>query len=1055
MAPKFEYTPDVIPGVLPISVVSHSDFGALARLGIPELTREAFRFYAFTNAWVRKHDWPAFGPDAVDRAVYVLRFAFHEALKHKVHGLWLRPDLRKFVKPETLRYVGTNRRGINWLFLDQAQKAILTARVFVSAAHRLESFVESGRARPRDREYGGIHLDRIATRLRDGRGQLHALFDPQRRPAVPDQSVAFTVKGRAMNYRAFGGRNRAGPGAVELTEHLYVVLGSDRAFGDDRDKPVRKGTNASRLNPEYDDLRATLSAWQRTLDSLGVGIVDGAAGFLHKSLRPFKEWSAALDVLEARFAYAAQDTNANLATRFGLPWSLRLVYLLRWYLADIQIRTLMTALPTYAFYDGPWKRTRPHGATFNAYLGLALYEALTGKPLRHVSIDGLLDFDFPVGDAQPADGDAARDHAARGYVSQTKEFQLVGRSVHDWPALAQSSIFGELDSRHVTESFSRWPVIAGFSAVDGKRRKQRTESVDGTPMELADAPEAPPAEGRVYSQFGLMPDPYWIAGQYPLIHRISGGQDGGREPGPDFYRSADLLPNPAASQLNVAATYDAQLRLFVASALLRRVSGLFGLDSKYPGVLDSASSDTPQSDMPEGEEGDEPDPRWDCARYGERLARDRQSQLQTAVPRFRLGSGSYAYGGSFAPHKTHATGDVYDVSLGPDVVHWPLLRSTLFLDIAYEIFDKLGIQKRETQFCADLDPDGSYRGVRPLYEVHHYTGRRWCEANMLADIKTLGRLKDEALDGIAGRLDEEAWQKAETRLIGTPHFESAAFGELAHIGHLCLLISAPSRIIYASPIVHLRALRALTRTANTLGEVYRDLAVTLAAKRRFVFLPHDHYDHWHVEYSSSLPPNAPDLWLCLGIDLRPFREYLRAHVAGVHRKDVPGSYAAGPVGETYQRALEFCSSYADQFETLYPDARVATAGSTDMRERRTEADAVTRDLFGAFVDAPLHGQSLAPAVPRNRQESGRHFVADRDAIARHLREIYGLFVDTAASPGMRLRFAEVVSEMHDETTNPERKKILGRIRQFDLTFLEDYMYQLFSAGRPRAFFGQD
>jgi hypothetical protein len=144
----------------------------------------------------------------------------------------------------------------------------------------------------------------------------------------------------------------------------------------------------------------------------------------------------------------------------------------------------------------------------------------------------------------------------------------------------------------------------------------------------------------------------------------------------------------------------------------------------------------------------------------------------------------------------------------------------------------------------------------------------------------------EALVRSPTKAELALYANAEKRLAGTPHFSSTRATQQVQIAHVALLLSAPTQVIFSSPIAHLRAMRAIRFGLLGAGGSVVGTSAKALAGTMFVFDPLKHWNHWHVQYTvedGSGPDPVPavarfedflPLWAQLGIDLAPLVTYL-------------------------------------------------------------------------------------------------------------------------------------------------------------------------------------
>ena len=144
------------------------------------------------------------------------------------------------------------------------------------------------------------------------------------------------------------------------------------------------------------------------------------------------------------------------------------------------------------------------------------------------------------------------------------------------------------------------------------------------------------------------------------------------------------------------------------------------------------------------------------------------------------------------------------------------------------------------------------------------------------------------------------YEEIEEQLSGTPFPQSTLGIQQTTIGHIAIILSGAKQIIYSSPITHFRAINAI-RCGLSSADAQEELKY--ASQRiipavEFAFFPQDHHHHWHVEYRdpgretldsrTGMDPieakeealkrfkeHLNSFWFRLGIDMKPFLEYLK------------------------------------------------------------------------------------------------------------------------------------------------------------------------------------
>ena len=231
---------------------------------------------------------------------------------------------------------------------------------------------------------------------------------------------------------------------------------------------------------------------------------------------------------------------------------------------------------------------------------------------------------------------------------------------------------------------------------------------------------------------------------------------------------------------------------------------------------------------------------------------------------------------------------------------------------------------------------------------------------------------DEELQKLI-KQEESDYEKQEQRLLGTPHFmdtkEAFEAGvpskyrtelpdwQRTHAAHVALMLSAPRSLVFASPIVHFRAMRAI-RTAFR-GRKCFSLASELVASIYFDFKPQDHYHHWHVNYhhfdALSQLKNYIPLWIEMGIDLEPLVNYLENYP----KPSKPSKLMAETL-EEHRQVLKFCKQYKQE-KSKYEEKL-----ELDPEDSRKESDEVFTKIFKQFKPG---GEQITSTIKRDKHLS--------------------------------------------------------------------------------------
>jgi hypothetical protein len=621
---------------------------------------------------------------------------------------------------------------------------------------------------------------------------------------------------------------------------------------------------------------------------------------LKKQTACWREWHNNLRDLEQLFGQALElrlvlyGAEQRHGVRVGLPGALGLIGVLRAYIAELKARALMVALPMAIqdIYN-----------SVNGYLGVALWEALSGEDASGVLQRGCLGW--------------LEDQGAAG-----KE-KLVGR-LGAWRnlPLPEQDFWGTEEPVQVAARTSLRliiPPLPGYSLV----------------------PDVPLLRAHI--------------GFLELLDKVDTLRD--------FYRNfKETLPRfPAVTKdLGIArapesdwlygARFTAQAQLFIAHQLVERAGQIL----------------------------------WQKPSYTTPDHNDDKFKKRRQVRNFILTAGSYWWSGRKAPHTTHRQGVNFDVCFGPDIVTWPELTD---ISNAWQACKKKKkIEPAHEQRIANLAAANNvakryiYAPVALCYSPAEYrieqatvvpvnTSARLVYRQVLYDAvaktrtllakfaqRTVEGKDPESADEMSADIKEEedGYDAAEVRYTGTPHFmDTQEFlravsptyvtelpdWQRTHATHVALVLSGAHYIVFASAIVHFRAMRAI-RTAFR-GRLCFPQASALVANAHFGFDPSGHYHHWHVDYPLSnvlkLFTSYFPVWIELGIDLQSFVNYL---------KDYPLPKKPGPALvktlDEYQQTLAACSAY-QQAKAKYEQDQGLTADSA-----KAKSEELLRALFLQF-----------------------------------------------------------------------------------------------------------
>lgn len=237
----------------------------------------------------------------------------------------------------------------------------------------------------------------------------------------------------------------------------------------------------------------------------------------------------------------------------------------------------------------------------------------------------------------------------------------------------------------------------------------------------------------------------------------------------------------------------------------------------------------------------------------DRRIKDGDTKHHRTLKNYSIGAGSYIWGGKKPPHYTHRHGINFDFSFGPDIQPWPDTKLTAAIR-KLKLIKKLKLDqemsgKELIGRIVDSNPQ-KYGFLKKNLSVVMlcYTNKQAEKPNLRRKVvfkriiqdninREFNKIKEYCTRTINGdsfnSLDEEiAYQHSEEMLSGTPHFLSLKVKskelskkditephdwQRTHLAHLALMLVAPRTIIFASPIIHLRAMRSIKRVFSKEG----------------------------------------------------------------------------------------------------------------------------------------------------------------------------------------------------------------------------------------------
>ncbi len=839
-----------------------------------DMLTKAIEFYNYTTRGVIKQGWgKQLDFNTLDKNIRFLRYGYNKSLQALFHSFYLQPPkvFQSYYRKEEFLY-SYGKQKVNPDLFDKAHRARYTIRVFISSMFRTQSFIEG---RKEKKKFSGIKLEGFPKLLNDIRSRFHQLLLNEEIFGAPISASADFDFSEPFDFSAF------------LYRHVAGINVADASYG----LPLEM-VELKRL---IDKIEIKLSAVHRKSSA------KAANSF-------FQRVAKNLDLLEA---YFTKRQGPDFDT-FGLIWALALIYTLRVYLVQIKLRVLQSSYPVFNFYDT---------TKLNSHIGICLWEALSGRQVVTPSLPGFLDMDSSTRNYYEAKSKYEEQDKTNGYIIRTsrEEGALTG-ALRDNLVYARHNILGLrstkvgkgelpvsaslIDIENLISDFLQYPIILRSNhPVSGRNGKKSKKGADRFTFE----------------NIGLLEFKDRIENRNPVMLRGS-GEEGVHltELDSNYYRITNIIPNPV-SLLNFGNSFSTQLYFFVASKLLKMASDQFGLAEFYLDQWLNAD----QSKISEYRERLRMFERKYPPGYKAFLNVKLKLQRLVEFNRFVLTAGSYLHGGSFPPHKTHRDGRHFDISMGPNLIPW---RTTSLGKTLGEVYKYLK-EKKGTglDLLKDKVPGTIYKVERIPGDVtrervpvidHNFMRKRVDEVgSKLTEVDVSNTHNGES---IQKDVDGDAMGSHIKKLYGSPHFQSEDDAELGHIGTLAILLSFPTRIVYASPIVIFRGLRSVKKAMQYLEgenlfledfdvekkEQLEERIEELIKCMDVAFLPSDHHHHWHLYYPELNPDVmvfnskkkkyveskckklqrhevrlelvAP-IWLLLDIDLSEFLEYLRIY----------------------------------------------------------------------------------------------------------------------------------------------------------------------------------
>lgn len=589
----------------------------------------------------------------------------------------------------------------------------------------------------------------------------------------------------------------------------------------------------------------------------------------------FKSLFKSIDALELVFLRATTDHShaqwsglfgRNAATVLGLPWAFYLTSVLRLQLLKQLVVAFFSGIPYTRIYRD-----------LNGYIAVGLLEAVYGIKAGHLFQTGMLP---PIWAIPFQSGASLRiQHVQPAQIKEPKTI-----------VEAAAALYREMVNAADAEGMPIGVDGLGVSAV-AKWWGDMAAGLAGITTTLDDdlnAPTPPPV--APLEPFGLIVNPpiresfYIASGLKRQIGWVENGQT--------FYRSEAIY----------GANFIAQAHAYVACQLLQKaVSGINGEEPRISGS-------------------------------------------------FTVGSGSFLWGGRFRDHFTHRDGYCFDWDYLPvtqddpavqrprmararnqadffyqsiNLPPWPMLAGTKVLQQYRTEIKKNRKGKSEDPNIREWEPPANcaeWTKATPVtamaaldYWLHDHQKaamtlslrpenlvfREFFKQRLNTLLQAATEMFDEYPERAGDQNDE--FRELERQLAGTPLFNNELINKGFQVAHTCVYLSAPLQIVWASPIMHIRTLQAIHQFFGSASEELFEAIRKLVKTTSFAFLPHNHNNHWHIEYwyrneqymnslrrwkrvpddlgsHSHFAQNFP-LWIALDIDMDPLAEYLIGYQA--------------------------------------------------------------------------------------------------------------------------------------------------------------------------------
>lgn len=830
------------------------------------LIEEAIRFYNYgisTKPGIvyKKPDlWKPITAKRLHDAIHELRDGYHNSFKQSIKGLTNKQELLRHI-PDTLikDLTKDDRHGYHTLF-DNANRGIFAVRTFLNRewrSTRLNYNGKKNKARCRMLDQAIDRLDDIrwVASVKNVTEMIQEQFGDSgnvnllqpiwggTKVIEPDWSKK-PAKDAAKDGNWY--ENLYGNGEkIRLSEKLYIMLASEV-------------------------FRAAHNLWRSTYTGRkgeGCGlleIIEYKVEQYQNEVLPFglmekkyvwKTWFSNLDLLSYRFGHAVRIRN-EMDSELGLPWALALIGVLKVYLLDTMVRTMMLSLPVKQVYDD-----------VSGNGGVCLLEALVPNSAQGPSIDGCIDVKW--------DWRLKEDGGPSNIINQSKQYydpRLSG-ALSKWLKYIPIDPWNGRFELHqmVTHLFKDLAATPLLVKPSQKKRKGRV-----------------PAKSLSISVFKN--NIY----RFPVVER-------------DFYTEFGMRRS-LQNDLNFGIRYIVQAHLYVACILLKEAKKIVGVD---------------QLDWRNGEN-------------------------------FTFGDGCFLWGGKCPPHITHKDGRRVDLNYGPHIVPWPVVKIKEELEWFNEFFDvDKKTRKRHKTLLSVCNTNEQVAEVEKAISPKNVVFREMISELIYQHVNELRRHARKNPQNFDSK-ETAKYENAENELIGTPHFyhvpdelpkkkqyntRTVQDWKMTHIGHLAILLSAPHHIVFASPIIHLRAMHIIRKVLASHKDLLK-AGSKIVGQTFFAFLPQDHHHHWHVEYLNPVEKDNlqvtindfkeyTELWLAMGIDFRPFHLYL-----GKMRSS----------SQEFQELDKALDEYIEQYMSIYyPDGKKNQTAFAD-------AEKLLEDLFILFND---------------------------------------------------------------------------------------------------------